>query len=175
MVYGKLPSITNPADRILDRSDANRQRRVLSYFPNSHLRLTSASFCSQLQWPNVGEVSRTSVPPVLFRAPVRRHRSAQGDRSTLRSIRPTRAKRPFDASVEPTDVRNRPIVQAARQAPSESLPPGQETCYSKSYQTSRTPRAGSAGGASGPWTVPNRARALNTRSSPAGRNAATNS
>jgi hypothetical protein len=49
---------------------------------------------------------------------VRRHRSrlirgyfgrsdrrAQGDRSTLRSIRPTRARRPFDASVDPTDAR----------------------------------------------------------------------
>jgi hypothetical protein len=32
-------------------------------------------------------------------------RRAQGYRSTLRSITPTRARRPFDASVDPTEAR----------------------------------------------------------------------
>src|SRR5262249_1606574 len=39
-------------------------------------------------------------PTAASRASVRRHRRAQGDRCALRSIRPTRARRPFDASVD---------------------------------------------------------------------------
>jgi len=46
-------------------------------------------------------------PQQPLRASVRRHRSAQGDRSTLRSIRPKRARRPFDASVDHTEARFR--------------------------------------------------------------------
>jgi hypothetical protein len=44
--------------------------------------------------------SRHKKPTVALRASVRRHRRAQGASPTLRSIRPTRAKRPFDASVD---------------------------------------------------------------------------
>src|SRR5262249_16919844 len=47
-----------------------------------------ASFTS----PVVGEVSRTSAPPVPLRASVRRHRCAQGGSPMLRSIRPKRAR-----------------------------------------------------------------------------------
>ena len=41
-----------------------------------------------------------------LRASVRRHRRAQRGSPMLRSIRPTRARRPFDASVDPTEARN---------------------------------------------------------------------
>src|SRR5271165_6016527 len=79
-----------PADEILDRFDANCQCCVRSFLPNSHLRLTWASFCGQLKWPIVGEVSRTSAPPVLFRASVR-HTEASSTR--------------LGASVDPTEAR----------------------------------------------------------------------
>ncbi len=39
-------------------------------------------------------------------ASVDQTRRAQGDRPKLRSIRPTRARTPFDASVDPTEARN---------------------------------------------------------------------
>jgi hypothetical protein len=39
------------------------------------------------------------------RASVQRHRRAQGGSPMLRSIRPTRARRPSDASVDPTEAR----------------------------------------------------------------------
>jgi len=51
-------------------------------------------------------------PPELIRpwspggASVRRHRRAQGGSPMLRSIRPTRASRPYDASVDQTEARN---------------------------------------------------------------------
>jgi hypothetical protein len=55
-------------------------------------------------------VALASEPTVALRASVRRHRRAQGGRSTLRSIRPTRARRPLRASVDPTDARNAPVL-----------------------------------------------------------------
>jgi hypothetical protein len=55
-------------------------------------------------------VLRASVDDTDARREARRcfgrsDRSAQGDRPTLRSIRPKRATRPFDASVDPTEAR----------------------------------------------------------------------
>jgi hypothetical protein len=66
----------------------------------------------------VEDTASSSEPTVALRASVRRHdareatvrrfgrsdRRARGDRSMLRSIRPTRARRPFDASVDPTEA-----------------------------------------------------------------------
>jgi hypothetical protein len=51
------------------------------------------------RWSSVAQ--RVNFPFVL-RASVRRHRRAQGGSPMLRSIRPTRARRPSDASVDPT-------------------------------------------------------------------------
>src|SRR5262245_61097584 len=53
--------------------------------------------------PDAGDkqFQRCLVAP-NYLASVRRHRRAQGDRSTLWSITPTRARRPSDASVDPT-------------------------------------------------------------------------
>jgi hypothetical protein len=55
--------------------------------------------------------------PHSLRASVRRHRRAQDDRSTLRSIRPTRASRPSDASVDPTDARKTQHLRRRNQRP----------------------------------------------------------
>jgi hypothetical protein len=43
------------------------------------------------EWLTAGTLRPSESSSFLLRASVRRHRSAQGDRSTLRSIRPKRA------------------------------------------------------------------------------------
>jgi hypothetical protein len=50
-----------------------------------------------------------SRPHFVLRASVRRHRSSLVSPRWLRSIRPTRARRPFDASVDHTEARNAPV------------------------------------------------------------------
>ena len=57
--------------------------------------------------------------PVNSAATVRWSDDTEADWSEVASVDPT---------VDPTEARNRLIVQAARQAPSESLPPGEQTC-----------------------------------------------
>jgi hypothetical protein len=51
----------------------------------------------------------------------RSDRSAQADRPTLRSIRPKRARRPFDASVDPTDARCAQLMGLELTTPSKKL------------------------------------------------------
>jgi hypothetical protein len=54
----------------------------------------------------VGDVALSTGPTATLRASVRRHRRAQGDRSTLRSITLKRAATFLAASVDPTEARN---------------------------------------------------------------------
>jgi hypothetical protein len=53
----------------------------------------------------VEDAALSAQPTVALRASVRRHRRAQGGRSTLRSIRPKRATTCLAASVDPTEAR----------------------------------------------------------------------
>src|SRR5262249_15418972 len=55
----------------------------------------------------------------VSRASVRRHRRAQGGSPIRRSITPTRARRPFDASVDHTDARN--SLRRRAQAPTKRM------------------------------------------------------
>ena len=60
---------------------------------------------TSLRGGQLPEPHSTEVRTMILRAAVRRHRRAPGDRSTLRSIPPKRARRPYDASVDPTEAR----------------------------------------------------------------------
>jgi hypothetical protein len=72
-----------------------------------HIEVANEIGTSSLRGRLLPEPRRTEVRTILLRASVRRHRRAQGDRSMLRSMTPKRARRPFDASVDPIEARNK--------------------------------------------------------------------
>jgi hypothetical protein len=65
--------------------------------------------------------NRTIVARHLFLAPLVFARVGPTTRERLRSIRPTRARRPFDASVDQTEARNAPARILPLTRPSGTL------------------------------------------------------